>query len=174
MKKTLTVVVFNLLLIGFNAKAQDVFNNKIDTLLVNLSKVILNDLKKDSILISMRPWIGFGDAFELEVIFDAKHSFQMTSLHRPDSLRPKYSKWRLANFIKRDMFMHFIYENDEWPFDMFEYFTYKFIQVRDSSMDAVFGEYRFNVNSKGILIIEKNIKIFKGRESIIKKQLSKW
>ena len=174
MKKVFTILVFNLLLIGYNTKAQDVFNNKIDTLLVNLSKLILNDLKNDSIIISMRPWIGFGDAFELEVIFDAKHSFQMTSLHRPDSLRPKYSKWRLASFIKRDMFMHYIYENDEWPYDTFEYFTYKFLQVRDSTRDGVFGEYRFNVNFKGLTIIERKVEILKGIEAIKNKQFSKW
>jgi hypothetical protein len=174
MKEIFKILVFILLLIAHEAKAQDVFNNKIDTLLVKLSNVILNDLKDDSIIITKRPWIGFGDAFELEVIFDAKHSFQMTSLSRPDSLRPKYSKWRLASFIKRDMFMHYIYENDEWPNDMFEYFTYKFLQVRDSSLDAVFGEYRFNVNSKSLRIINKKVEIIQGRESIIKKQLSKW
>jgi len=174
MKKIFTILVFNLLLIGHNVKGQDVFNNKIDTLLVNLSKIILNDLKNDSIPISLRPWIGFGDAFELEVIFDAKHSFQMTSLSRPDSLRPKYSKWRFISVEKSHMFMNYVYENNDWPYGKFEYFTYKFLQVIDSSMDAVYGEYRFNVSSKGPIFINKKIEILKGKESIIKKQFSKW
>jgi hypothetical protein len=177
MKKTFTILLFELIIIVFNVQSQDVFNNKIDTLLVQISKLIVNDLKNDSTEISSRPWIGFGDSFELKVIFNAKQSWQLTCFHRPDSLWPKYSKWRLSHFLKRDYFRSYIYENDELPYNMFECFNYKFMQLiikGDSINDAIYGEYRFSANSKGLTILDKNVKIIKGRQAIVDKQLSKW
>ncbi|MGV8826724.1 MAG: hypothetical protein ACWA6U_00260 [Breznakibacter sp.] len=176
MSKIHTIILF-ILAFNINALSQDVFNNKIDTLLNSMSKIILEDLTKDSINISPRPWIGFGDSFELTVKFDSKDSYQITSLSRPDSLRQKSNKWKLRNSFKFRLFTNYIYVNNDFPYNTFEYFSYKFMQVLDRSnlqSDAVYGEYIFKVSPKELTVIDKKTEIIKGIEAIKRKQFLKW
>lgn len=177
MRKIQTIILF-ILAFNTNAISQDVFNNKIDTLLNSMSKIIMTDLKNDSIKVSQRPWIGLGDSFELTVIFDSKDLFQITSLSRPDSLRQKPNKWKLRNNNKVKLFMDYIYKNNEFPYNTFECFSFKFLQLikKECSLSdsAVYGEYLFKISSQELTIIDKKIEILKGFDAIKKKQLSKW
>jgi len=70
--KRIIITIFFLLSASTFAHSQDIFNSKIDSLLNRMSELIINDLKNDSIKLTPRPWIGLGDSFELNVIFDSK------------------------------------------------------------------------------------------------------
>jgi hypothetical protein len=170
----------SLLLLTLNtfALSQDIFISKIDTLLDRMGKLIVKDLTNDSIKISPRPWIGIGDSYELEVIFDSKDSFQITSLSRPDSLRQEPNKWELRKNNKIKLFMGYIYKNNEFPYNTLECFSFKFIQVIEKeclpSDAAVYGEYKFKISSQELTIIDKKTEILKDFDAIKKKQLSKW
>jgi len=177
MKKIFSISLLLLTLNTF-ARSQDTFISKIDTLLDRMGMLIVKDLTSDSIKISPRPWIGIGDSYELEVIFDSKDSFQITSLSRPDSLRQKPNKWKLRNNNKIKLFMDYVYKNNEFPNNTFECFSFKFLQLIENeclhSDSAVYGEYVFKISSQELTIIDKKIEILKGFDAIKKKQLSKW
>jgi hypothetical protein len=175
--KRIFITIFFLLSVNTYAHSQDIFNSKIDTLLNRMSELILNDLKNDSIKLSPRPWIGLGDSFELTVIFDSRDSFQITSLSRPDSLRPKRNRWKFRNYFKIRLFMDYIYDNNEFPYDTFDHFSYKFMQVFDRGnlqSDAIYGEYLFKISPKELTVIDKKTEIIKGFDDIKSKQFSKW
>lgn len=174
--KILSIVVFLLLMVAFNLKAQDPYSDKIDSLLVSMSKLIINDLSKDSIKVLQRPWIGFGDSFEFYIIFDAKRSVILTYLHRNESVSKIFYKKRHP--IKYIMFMDYVRDHNELPNDMFDFFSYKFLQVQTKGEtlggDALFGEYRFKATNEGLTIIDKKIEILKGESAILEKHNSDW
>ncbi len=176
MKTKILSLVFLLLLVVFNLKAQDTYSNKIDSLLVSISKLIINDLSKDSIKVLQRPWIGLGDSFEFKVIFDTKRSVILTYLHRPESFSEIYHKKRGP--IKYIIFSNYIQDHNELPYDMFDSFSYKFLQVQTKEEalggDALFGEYRFKATNEGLIIIDKKIEILKGESTILTKHNSDW
>ncbi len=175
--KRILITILVLLLVNTYGHSQDILISKIDTLLNRMSELILNDLTEDSIKLTPRPWIGLGDSFELTVMFDSKDSFQITSLSRPDSLRQKLNKLKLRNYYKSKHFMDYIYDNNEFPYNTFEHFSYKFMQVLDREnlqSDALYGEYLFKISPKELTVIDKKIEIIKGFNAIKSKQFSKW
>lgn len=177
MKTKVIKISILLLLIIPSSKAQDVYLDKIDSLLKTMGKLILNDLSKDSIKVTERPRIWFGEAFELEVIFDAKRSFIITSLNRPEATKKKTSKWHLKRDFYFDMFMDYINEHNELPYNTFDSFTYKFLlapKKGETFGDALFGDYRFKAKQEGLSIIDKKIVILKGENAILEKHNSVW
>lgn len=177
--KIIVKTIFLLLLVinNNNIKAQDVYNQTIDSLLVSMSKLILEDITKDSVKVQARPWIGFGDSFELKVAFDSLHSEMLTSLNRPSDLNKKTSKWKLKRNIKLKTFMDYTYKHKDFPYVMFEYFNYKFLQVKlkdETFGDGMFGEFEFKASPEGLKIINKKIEILTGEKSILEKHNSVW
>jgi len=73
--------------------------------------------------------------------------------------------------------MDYIYDNNEFPYNTFDHFSYKFMQVLDRGnlqSDAVYGEYIFKISPKELTIIDKKTEIIKGFDDIKSKQFSKW
>ena len=157
--------------------SQDIYLDEIDSLLVSMGKLIKNDLSQEGIKVHQRPWIGFGDCFELEVVFDEKDSKSLTSLSRPDSLKKKDSKLNFSLYKKSRSFRDYIYENDELPYELFDYFNYYFLQAQtngDSFNGAIFGVYRFNASVEGLSIIDNNIEILEEEIIILEKFNTEW
>ena len=176
MKKYVTTISFLLIWFAPDLKAQDAYSDTIDSLLVSMGKIIFNDLTSDSIKIHKRPYIGFGDSFEFKVFFDAKRSVILTYLHRPDSIMMNKINKRKYQF-RYTIFRDYIHDHNELPYDSFDSFGYKFLQVQlkgESFADALFGEYRFKATPKGLSIISKKIEILKGENTILKKHNSDW
>lgn len=178
MKTKYFTISFLLLLIAPNLKAQDTYGRKIDTLLVSIGKLILNDLSNDSIKVLKRPWIGFGDSFELEVVFNAKKSVILTYLNRTEELKEKCHKTKLKHQFKYKMFMNYIHDHNELPYGTFDSFSYKFLllQTKGEALggEALFGEYTFKAGSEGLTIIDKRIGTLKGEKAILEKHGSDW
>lgn len=176
MKTKILSVAFLLLMFVFNVKAQDAYSDKIDSLLVSISKLIFIDLSTDSFKVLQRPYIGFGDSFEFNVIFDTKRSVILTYLHRPESINRKINKRK--HQFKYIIFSNYIHDHNELPYDMFDSFSYKFLQVQTKGEtlggDALFGEYRFKATNEGLTIIDKKIEILKGKSAILGKHNSDW
>lgn len=175
MNKKILSIGFLLLIIIFNLKGQDAYSDKIDSLLVSMGKLILNDLSKDSIKVLKRPYIGFGDSFEFKVIFDAKRSVILTYLHRPEAIKEKINKRKYQ--FKYINFSNYVHDHNELPYDLFDSFSYKFMQVQtkgETFGDAMFGEYKFKAAPEGLTIIDKKIEILTGEKSILEKYNSDW
>ena len=127
--------------------------------------------------ISQRPWNGFGDSFEFEIIFNAKQFETLTSLRRPDSLELVHKKMKLKSYIKLRMFMDYVYDHSELPYDQYDYFKYAFIQALkkgEASGDAIFGIYKFKATKEGLTIIDRNIETLNSKKAILDKYNSDW
>lgn len=175
--KTKVLIILILLSFIHRTSAQDVYLNMIDSLLKTMSKLILNDLSANGIKLSERPWIGFGDSFELDVVFDTKRSETLTSLSRPDSLKQVHKKRKLTSYIKRTMFLDYVYDHSELPYDQFDYLNYTFLQAQIGEENfgaAIFGIYKFEATKEGLTIIDRNIEILNSKEAIMDKYNSDW
>ncbi len=177
---TKRIIIICLFLIYFNiiTRSQDVYQNRIDSLLVSIGRSIAKDISESGIKVLDRPWIGFGESFELEVIFDSKHSALLTFFNRPNGFsKHKHSIKKVTPHIKYLMFYNFITDNNELPYKMFESFNYKFLLLErkgETFGDALFGEYRFKAAYDVLTIIDKKIEILKGDSTILKKNNSNW
>jgi hypothetical protein len=168
---TLFLLVFTLAL---SLKGQDVYNNKIDSMLVSMGKLIYNDLTNEGITVLKRPHIGFGDSFELKVILDSKQSAVITFLSRPESIQNKIIKKHKFKYVN---FFNYVSKHNELPYDLFDSFSYKFLQVQtkgESYKVALFGQYKFKADSKGLKIIDKKIEILSTEKDVSEKYNSVW
>jgi hypothetical protein len=175
MKTKIIILFFLLLTLTLNLKGQDVYNNKIDSILVAMGNLIYKDLKTEGIIVLKRPHIGFGDSFELKVILDSKQSAFITFLSRPESIKNKIIKKR--HQFKYKKFFNYVSKYNELPYDLFDSFSYKFLQGQskgESFEIALFGQYIFKADPKGLRIIDKKIEFLSNEKAVLEKFNSVW
>jgi hypothetical protein len=155
--------------------AQNVFYDKVDSLLISASKLILNDLSKDSIIVLDRPWKGFGESYKFEVIFNDNRSIVLAFYNRPELSDP--NKSISTHHFKYVMFRNYINENKELPYNKVNCLKYEFLLLQkkgETFGDAMFGEFKFKVAPEGLTIIDKKKEILTGEKSILEKHNSVW
>lgn len=175
MKIKIKIICFLLLIVIPNLEAQDNYSTMVDSLLISVKKLLINDLSKDTIIVLERPWKGFGDSYKFEVIFDDNRSIVLTYLNRPELSNPNIS--RTKHRFKYVMFRNYINEHKELPYRKFDYLKYKFLLLQkkgETFGDAMFGEYKFKAAPEGLTIIDKRIEIITGEKSILEKHNSVW
>jgi len=158
-----------------NLNAQNVFNEKIDSLLVSIDELILNDLSKDSTIVSMRPW-GLGESYKFEVIFKDNRSIVLRYLNRPEFSDPKKPIVTKHRF-KLVVFRSYINDHKELPYSKIDYLRYQFLLLQkkgETFGEAMFGEYKIKATPEGLTIMGKKLEILTGEKSILEKHNSVW
>jgi hypothetical protein len=173
MKKIILIIALFVIFVDGKSQNGDFFNKVIDSLLVSISQLIRNDLLNDNIYVLERSWIGFGEIFILEVVFDTKTTYILRIFSVSDTMRKKfYKQGNSFNFYKVRAFGRYINEHYSFPYDSFEYFNYRFLLVpkkEESFRDGIYGEYKFKVTEKDISIIDRKIEILQDENSIMQK-----
>lgn len=172
MKYFIRLQLFCFIFFGANIRAQDVYNERIDSLLDSIKCIVLDDLSKDSITILNRPWRGVGESYELRVVFDSLRSEVIRGFNRPVGLRERTSKWKIRHNLKYLSFMRYTYEHKDFPYGMFDGFRYEFILLRkhgEEYGDALWGIYMFKASPSGLDIQSKSIDFLFGEKAIMDK-----
>ena len=177
------VVLFCIMIFSANTHAQvkmwgyDRYNAMIDSLLVIFGNDIEDDLalsgytipKQISYNISI---VGYN--IILEIFFTPKCSNILTLYNASDAMINQYMKQNKGlNVRKRAYFETFrrdIEETNKFPYDIVDYFIYKFITpYHDSPQDhAIYGEYKFKSNgSEKFEIEKKEIEILQSKDAIL-------
>ncbi len=134
------------------------------------------DLLNQGINVVERPWIGFGESFVFEVVFEKEKTCMLTIFRCSESIRKKYYKqsnsfnFRIYNRLRT--FSRYIDEHHELPYAFFEYFNYRFLLLAkkdDSFKGAVYGEYKFKATKNDISIIDKKIVFLQNEKAIVQK-----
>jgi hypothetical protein len=165
-------IMIMILLFAFCVDSKSQNKDYLDSLLVYMDKLIRNDISNDSIYILERQWIGFGEVFILEVVFDAKNIGILTMLRASESMTKKYYKQPFQVRLRLSPFRRYINEHHTFPYNTFEYFNYRFLlfaKKGESFGDAIYGEYKFKATEKGISIMDKKIEVLQGENAIIQK-----
>lgn len=168
---------FCFILLGANIRAQDVYNERIDSLLDSIKCIVLDDLSKDCISILNRPWRGVGESYELRVVFDSLRSEVIRGFNRPVELMERTSKWKIRRNLKHLSFMRYTYEHKDFPYGMFDCFRYEFILLRkhgEEYGDALWGIYMFKSTPNGLVIQSKSIEFLFGEKAVMDKYNSVW
>lgn len=156
----------------------DRYNDMIDSLLVVFGNDIQSNLSLDEYSIPKVTSWGIqvvGSCFILEVFFIPKRSNILTLSGTTGSMFDKFFKQNKGfRIIKRAYFETFrrdIQENGKLPYNIIDYFSYKFITPYDNSQKnhAIYGEYKFRLNDEKYEIAEKKIEILQGRDAIMRK-----
>ncbi|MGI6292653.1 MAG: hypothetical protein ACOXZH_09610 [Bacteroidales bacterium] len=166
-KKVISILAF-FTLMHFNVYTQtkNILNDMVDSLLISLNEIIINDFQKDCLYVSERSWIGFGESFVFEVVFDSNTSYIFTIQRASNSMQKKYHKqsnlfYSLKKRYKWTIFRDFVEKNEKWPIDLYDHFRYKFLLLPkkgDNFEKTFFGEYNFKVLNNKIIINNKKIK----------------
>ena len=146
----------------------------VDSMLILMKQLILTDLSKDSIEIQKRPMKGLGEFYVFEVVFDSKTTYILNIGGFNESKQKKYNKQE-SSFIFRKRyhilgFKQYIHEHNELPYNSFEYFSYKFLlfaKTDETYGGALYGEYKFKVTEKNIMISDKKIQILQSENEIL-------
>jgi hypothetical protein len=165
------MIIILLLAFQVNLKSQnwDFYNR--DSLLISIDGLIRDDFLKDSIYVLERSWIGFGESFILEIVFDNKNTCIISTFRISESMKKKFEKksLRLPSFIK------YVNKYHTLPYNTFEYFNYRFLLLAKKGElfgDAIYGEYKFKATEKKISIMDKKIEVLQGEDAIIQKYKS--
>jgi len=164
----------------FNSYSQikDNYNEMLDSLLISISRLIINDIHKDSILLLKRHLVGIGESYVFEIVFDRKATYILRMLGYSDSMYKKFAKQeKFFDFQRHKMydFRNFIREYRALPHDSFDYFHYRFLipyKKGESFGNALYGEYKFKAFEKNIFIIDKKIEILQDENAMLQKYLS--
>jgi len=160
----------------------DRYNNMMDTLWIFFALKIENDLTLEGFkLTDDFPIVGYGNSLLFEVFFTGKckSSYILASSDSTRALTQKHLKqYRGFRIRKRAYFETFrraIQENNKLPYDIIDFFTYKFITPYENSPSnhAIYGEYKFRLNDdEKYEIVEKEIEILQDRDVIMRKYRS--
>ena len=187
MKKIIVLFLFSTL--GTNIHAQfvtvytyDRYYAILDSLLVVFRINIEKDLALSGYSFSKQPSDNIHtetNGFILEVFFMPKHSSIIAFSGTTSSMINNYSKqYRGFRFVKRayfDTFRNYTQDNNKLPYDIIDYFKFRFITYYDNSPNnhAIYGEYKFRLNEdKQFEVSEKKVEILSDRDAIVRKYQS--
>ena len=147
------VMIIAMLLLAFciNGKSQikDVYNETIDSLLVSMSHLIKDDLSKNSIKVLERSWIGFGESFILEVVFDSKTTSMLTANRISEVMSEKFQKQKrsLKRNYKSSAFMHYINEYHALPYFFLSILILVFCSLQKTRIIWICAIWRISIQS---------------------------
>ena len=178
MKKAIIILCF--LTLGVNIHAQvaqkyDRYNNMIDSLFICFLQETYYDLSLSGY--TMPEQIQMDEyKLVLEVFFISKRSNILALYAFTDAMKKKFYKqnkgFRFITKAFSQTFRRNIQESGRLPYDIIDYFSYKFIIPYDelSNKYAIYSEYIFRANKyEELEISEKKIEFLQGEDSILRK-----
>ena len=178
MKKTIIILCF--LTLGVNIHAQvaqkyDRYNNMIDSLFICFLQETYYDLSLSGY--TMPEQIQMDEyKLVLEVFFISKRSNILALYAFTDAMKKKFYKqnkgFRFITKAFSQTFRRNIQESGKLPFDIIDYFSYKFILPYEKSPNkyAIYGEYIFRPNEKEELeISEKKVELLQDEDAFLRK-----
>ena len=177
MKKTIIILCFLTLGVNIHAQvAQDPhrYYNTIDSLFVYFFEETYYDLSLSGYTIPEQ--IQTDDfKYVLEVFF-SNHSIILNSFGCSDAIKKEFNKQiKGFHFIKQAYYQTFrrnIQESGKLPYEIIDYFSYKFILPYEKSPKkyVIYGEYTFRPNDKEeIEISEKKVEILQDEDAFVRK-----
>ena len=178
MKKAIIILCFLTLGVNINAqviKKYDRYNNMIDSLFIYFLQETYYDLSLSGY--TMQEQIQMDEyKLVLEVFFIPKRSNILALYAFTDAMKKKFYKQNKGfRFITRAFYHTFrrnIQESGRLPYEIIDYFSYKFILPYEKSPNkyAIYGEYLFRPNEKEELeISEKKVEILQDEDAFLRK-----
>ncbi len=178
MRKTIIVLFFFTLCV--NIYAQDInkyerYNNMIDSLFIYFLQETYYDLSLSGY--TMPEQIQMDEyKLVLEVFFISKRSNILALYAFTDAMKKKFYKqnkgFRFITKAFSQTFRRIIQESGKLPYDIIDYFSYKFILPYEKSPNkyAIYGEYIFRPNEKEELeISEKKVELLQDEDAFLRK-----
>jgi len=185
MKKTLIALFIMVYFTNVLGTDNELYNKKMDSLLVVLGEKIEINLSCDGYKLPKRTFrdvtiVGWN--FVLEVSFIPKSSYILLYDNVSETMMRKFLNQNKSIKLRKhayfSAFRNYIQEFEKLPFEIVDYISYKFITPYDDSPSdyVIYGEYKFKVidENEEFEISEKKIEILKGKDEILNKYHSEF